>query len=336
MGDASKLGAMRKLLERVPTGLVATIDDQFRVVSRGQLNAAGIDDMAISRRVRNGEWQRVLPATYVLGAGALSTEQRRVAAALYAGGRAQLTGATALLWYGFRYVPVTDSVHVLVPHDRRLRSTGFVIVQRALELDPAERATEHYRLTSPARAVVDLCRQRLDLRTTRAVMGEAVQRSFTTLDELEAQIRRAARSRTAVVRQAMRELCDGVRSAPEAELRALLETSKILPRPLWNPALRAPDGGVLPTPDGYLVDAAMALEVDSRDHHADPDGWARTLRRHNALSQYGVIILHFTPRDIRQRPGWVLDVAERTYLSRIAAGVRADVVVVSTASVQPA
>lgn len=311
---------MRDVIE-TSAGLLAIVDRQHQVVTRQQLNGEGVDDMAIYRRIRYGGWQRALPGIYVVRGGSLGTEQRRVAAALYAGENAQLTGAAALTWHGFRYCPATNVTQVLVPHETRRRSTGFVVVSRTRELDSSARYRDLYAVCSPARAVIDACRSGLDLRSARAVMAEAVHRSFTSLDSLDEEIRRAARSRTALARRVHGELVAGVRSSPEADLRDLASTSKILPPMLCNPRLYAPDGTVLPTPDGFIEEVGMALEVDSREYHADDAGWAETLRRHNLLTQYGAIVLHFTPREIRGEGPRVLETMERTYLSRLASPV---------------
>ena len=297
--------------------LEATLDQQRQVVTRRQLNAAGVDHVFISRRIRRGLWLRLLPGVYAVDAAPVTTEQRRIAASLYAGSPSQLTGLNALHWYGFRYAPATDRIHVLVPHETRRRSAGFVVVQRTRALDDAPRDSQQYRIVSPARAVVDACRALADLGTVRAIVAEAVQGGHTSLDALDREIRRAARSRTALVRHVFAEIIDGVRSSPEAELRALAATSTTLPAILWNTRLRADDGSALPTPDGWIAEAGIALEVDSREHHSSPDDWARTLQRHNILSQYGALILHFTPKEIRTEPARVLRVMERTYLSRM-------------------
>ena len=166
-----------------------------------------------------------------------------------------------------------------------------------------------------------------DIQPVRAVMAEAIQRPFASLNVLNDEVRRAGRSRTALARRAFKELVDGVRSSPEAELRELAATSKVLPPILWNPALVATDGTPLPTPDGWIAEAGLALEVDSRAHHSSPDDWARTLRRHNTLSRYGAVVLHFTPREIRTEPARVLRVMEHTYVSRIASPVTVNVLV---------
>jgi len=297
--------------------LATVIADQQSIVTRAQLNAAGLHDMAIARRIRWGIWQRVLPATYLMGNGPLTREQQNIAASLYAGEPCQITGAAALRTYGFRYAPPDDRVQVLVPHEERRKSTGFVLVQRTLELDPRARVNGLYQVCSPARAVIDLGRQTTDLRLTRAVMSEAVQWRHASLDQLDEEVRRAGRSRTAVVRHVLQELTDGVRSAPEAELRTLLETSTVLPRALWNPTLRTTDGLRLPTPDAYIHEAALAFEVDSQEFHANPVGWATTFDRDNQLGEVGIDTAHFTPAEIRRSPGRTLRRAERIYLRRV-------------------
>jgi hypothetical protein len=156
-------------------------------------------------------------------------------------------------------------------------------------------------------------------------MAEAVQRSIVSLDPLDEEIRRAGRSRTAIVRRVFAELVAGVRSSPEAEPRELIGTSKVLPRLLWNPRLFGPDGQRLPTPDGWIPDVGIALEVDSREFHSILDGWEQTLSRSNRLSEYEVRVIHLTPREIRQEPRRVLREVEQAFLGRRASGVTADV-----------
>lgn len=291
-------------------------DRQQQIVTRAQLLAAGFDDMFLYRQTRRGLWQRVLPATYALFTGTLTDEQRRISAALYAGADAQVTGLAALSWYGFRYSPRTDDVQLIVPHHTRRKSSGHAVIARALALDAKARRTGLYPVCSPARAVVDAARDLRHLRPVRAIVAEAVQRSFTDLSALDKEIRRARRSRTALIRKAFSEVVAGTRSAPEAELRECLSDSPLLPEVLWNPRLLTADGRTLPTPDGYLAEAAVALEVDSQDYHFSPGDWARTLDRHNELSRLGVLILHFTPAQIRREPTRVRRTVEDAYASR--------------------
>jgi hypothetical protein len=314
------------LITRLPKSLGPLLDRQHNVVSRGQLLAAGVDDGTTYRKVRTGHWQRLLPGIFLVAPGSPGTEQRRVAAALFAGEQAQLTGLSVLHWYGFRSAPATDRVHVLVPHDVHRRSTGFVVVQRALSLDERARHGGLYWVTSPARAVVDACRALTQLRDVRAIVAEAVQAHHTSPQAIDAELRRAARSRTGLARRALNEVLAGVRSAPEAELRELTLQSKILPPILWNPTLTTLDGHRLPTPDGWIDDVGLALQVDSAEYHARGTGWTDTLDRHNELAKHDVQVLHITPTEIRTVPRKVLATIEQAYRARLASGVRARVV----------
>ncbi|MFK3983942.1 type IV toxin-antitoxin system AbiEi family antitoxin domain-containing protein [Micromonospora sp. NPDC050397] len=289
---------------------------QQQIVSRAQLLLAGIEDMQMYRRVRQGRWQRPLPGVYSLVTGTLTDEQRRIAAVLYTGRNGQVTGLAALHWYGFRYAPKTDRVQLVVPHHNRRKSTGHVHVARALTLDAHARDNGLYQVCSPARAVVDAGRELLELRTVRAILAEAIQRDFTDLPTLDEEIRRARRSRTALIRKAFAEVIDGVRSSPEAELRECLAGSRVLPEIRWNPRLGDSTGAHLPSPDGWIDDAAIALEVDSREFHFTPTDWAKTLRRHNELARHGALVLHFTPAQIRQDPNLVRRTVEDAYRSR--------------------
>jgi hypothetical protein len=293
------------------------------IVTRAQVLAAGHGDMFIYRRIRGGSWQRVLSGVYCVTSGVLTDEQRRVAAALYAGPGAQITGPAALAWYGFRALPPGAEVHLVVPHKTRCRSNGFAIVRRALAVDRRARHAELYQVASPARAVVDTCRELREVRTVRAVMAEAVQRFRVPPKALDEEVRRAARSRTGVVRRVLAEIAGGARSAPEAYARAVLGASPQLgDRVLWNPRLALDDGTALPTPDGYLPDAALAIEVDSREFHLSPEDWARSLERHNILGRHGVQVLHFTPSFVEGHPDEVRRIVEEAAALRAGATTR--------------
>jgi hypothetical protein len=304
--------------------LAAMLDGQLGIASRAQLLTAGMSDVTIYRRVRHGAWQRLLPGTFALFSGEPTNRQRHFAAMLYAGAGAQLTGASALRTYGLRYLPRDDRVFVLVPHSVRRKSLNFLQIRRTLDLDEHARLSgDGFLMCSPARALVDTCREITDFRAVRALTAEAIQRRYVSLAALDAEVRRAGRSRTALIRRAAAEVGSGTRSAPEAELREILNASRILPRLAWNAPLRSTDGTRLPTPDGWLEAAAIAVEVDSREYHLSPEDWERTLRRHNELARYGVLVMHFTPSQIRDEPVAVRTAVEDAYRARSAAGITA-------------
>jgi hypothetical protein len=302
---------------------------QRDIATRRQLIAAGMDDEAIRREIHGGRWQRLLPGLFACFTGPVTLEHRRIAAMLYAPVDAQITGIAALRWYGFSNLPRDDRIHLLVPHASRRTSRGFVRLQRTKRLDPNARAQCGYRLCSIARAVADAARQLDDLRDVRAVVAEAVQSGRTTVSALRRELDLAGSHRTRLFRVALNEVSGGARSAPEAELAEELARSRVLPVVAWNVALIALDGTALPTPDGWIDDTGIAIEVDSREYHLSPDDWQRSMRRHNELAAHGVLVLHFTPAEIRRGRKRVRRLVEKTHTERLASGAKAAVRIVS-------
>ena len=301
------------------------VQTQRGLLTRGQALAAGLQDEAIRRALRDAKWQRLLPGLYATFIGGVTLEQRRLAATLYLGTDAQITGAAALVWHGFRQTNSEEILHVLVPHAKRRASRGFVRVQRTHRMDPHAHSGNGYRVCSVARAVADYCRLLDEIRPVRAVVAEAVQRRLTTVDALKRELELAATSRTRLFRRALAEIGVGPRSAPEIELKDILVRSAVADLVIWNPRLVTSDGTALPSPDGWIDQVAIALEVDSREYHLGPDDWQKTMRRHNALAAHGVLVLHFTPSEIRSRPAHVRGTIERAYRERVAQGGRASV-----------
>jgi hypothetical protein len=298
---------------------------QRGLLTRGQAIAAGLDDEAIRRELRGARWQRLLPGLYATFTGDVTLELRRMAASLYLGPESQITGIAALVWHGFRQLPPDDLLHVLVPHSTRRASRGFLRIQRTHRLDTNARRGSAYLVCSVARAVADASRLLDDLRPVRAIVAESVQRGLTTVDALEGECDLAGSSRTALLRRALTEIGTGARSAPEIELKNTLGRSAVMPEIHWNPKLVAQDGSPLPSPDGWIDDVGIALEVDSREYHLGPEQWQSTMRRHNILATHNVIVLHFTPSEIRSRPYHVRALVERAYRERLAKGDRARV-----------
>src|ERR1700684_394303 len=72
------------------------LGEQFGVVSRAQALECGVSRGRLDHLVRpGGRWQRILPGVYVVNTGAVSADQRAMAALLYAGPKSLLTGAAA-------------------------------------------------------------------------------------------------------------------------------------------------------------------------------------------------------------------------------------------------
>lgn len=254
-------------------------------------------DAAMQHRLRpGGAWQAVLRGVYVAQTGVPTADQRDMAALLYAGRGSVITGASALLRHGLR-APRPARVDVLVPAVSKRRGSGFVRVQRTARIPELICVSGQLRFALAARAVADAARGLTDLREVRAIVADSVQRGWCTVDELRGELRQGPAAGSAMFRRVLDEVADGIRSAVEAELRDLIKNGG-LPMPMFNTRLYV-GGALLAVADAWWPDAGVAAEADSRDWHLSPEDWEQTLRRHARMSAQGILVLHFTPKQIR-------------------------------------
>jgi hypothetical protein len=282
-------------------GLDELLEKQLCVVSRGQLLTLGMTDNAMQYRIRSrGPWQTLLPGVYLGVSGAPSPLQRQMAALLYAGPGSLITGPAALVHYNVRTGQDPDIIDVLVPAERQRRSDGFALLYRTTRMPELFTSLGPLRLAPVPRALADTARKLTSLPDVRAVVAGAVQQGSCTVSHLVGELGSGPIKRSAMFRAALAEVADGIRSAAEGDLRDLIRTAR-LPTPLFNPSLYDGDRFIA-KPDAWWPDAGVAAEVDSREWHLSPADWDRTRRRHDLMAAAGIILLHFSPRQIRREP----------------------------------
>lgn len=286
-------------------GLDDLLRKQHRVVTRTQALAAGMTPAALRHRLRDdGPWQAPLPGVYVATTGTVSVDQREMAAILYGGPRSMVTGIAALWRHGMR-APHADSVDVLVPANRQRHDCGLVRIHRTTRMPDRVFLMGPLRYAPAVRAVADAARLMTDIRDVRAVVADSVQSGKCRPERLVEELGAGPLRDSALLRQALGEIADGVRSVAEADLRNLIRRSR-LPRPvLFNAHLFA-GSAFIAVPDCWWPDAGVAVEVDSREWHLSPADWERTMSRRSTMSSYGIIVLHFSPRQIRTEPRKVI------------------------------
>jgi hypothetical protein len=288
-----------------PAGLADLLDRQLAVASRGQLLALGMRDNAMQYRVRaGGPWQTLLPGVYLAASGMPSLSQKEMAALLYAGPGSLITGPVALMHHSIRNDGNTNVINVLVPIGRQRMSTGFVSLHRTARMPSRSCSAGPVRLALAPRAVADTARLLTGYRDVRAVVAEAVQHGRCTVGQLAEELSGSPIRGSAMLRRALAETADGIRSTAEGDLRSLIKAAR-LPAPLFNPSLY--DGDVLlGKPDAWWPGAGVAIEVDSRAWHLSPEDWDRTRRRHDLMGAAGIIVLHFSPQDLRRNRAMVI------------------------------
>jgi hypothetical protein len=261
-------------------------------------------DGMLGHRIRTGgPWRKLLPGVYITVTGVVSAEQREMAALLHAGPRSVLTGLAATRRHGLKAL-TSSTVDVLVPSTASPQSTGFVRVRRSWRMPEQVCVDGEIRYVLAARGVADAARSLTSGREVRVLVAQAIQQQRCTIGRLTIELEQGAARGSAPLRAALAEVGDGVRSVPEGDLRTLLRRGRV-PMPQFNARLYE-DGKLIAVVDAWWADAGVAAEVDSREYHYSAEDWQQTMRRHDRLVARGVLLLHFTPSQIRSAPEEVI------------------------------
>jgi hypothetical protein len=280
------------------------LSHQVDVITRRQALAAGVTANALRHRLRvGGPWRGLLPGVYMAATGTPTIVQQQMAALLYAGRGSVITGLAAARHHRIR-VPATALTDVLIPASRRRRDAAFVRLHRTTRMPDRVSPFGPLRYVLSARAVADTVRSLDSLREVRAVVADAVQRGSCAVPDLVAELIAGPNAGSALFREALTDVADGICSVAEGELKDLLARSG-LPMPLFNPMVYAGDHFIA-RPDAWWPELGLAIEVDSREWHLSPEDHAETLVRGRRMAIYQLNVLRFTPKQIRTEPAQVV------------------------------
>ncbi|MFF4949807.1 hypothetical protein ACWC2K_10290 [Streptomyces chattanoogensis] len=293
-----------------------------RVLTASQLREHGILPAETAERCRpGGPWQQVLPGVYLLHPGPPTSEERLHAALLFArhrgpavprqgGGQpetpaAMITGLAALALHGFTTAPpllALDRIDVLVARTRRLRSTGFAGIVRAVEMPVPQEITGVPTAPVP-RALADAVAHLADASSVRRLLTEAVRGGHCEAATLVRELSRARLLTRPHVVDAVDTLMAEGRALAEQRLYAMVHHHG-LPDPCWNVDLRLPGGPHLGGVDAYWPEHSVALEIDTRAPRPDQDPVRSSYdQRREHLERLGITVVHVLPRTLRDAPG---------------------------------
>jgi hypothetical protein len=188
----------------------------------------------------------------------------------------------------------------LVSASRRRRDAAFVRLHRTTRMPRRSQQVGPVRYALLARAVADTARSLDDLRDVRAVVADAVQRGRCPVRDLSAELNAGPDIRSALFREALADVADGIRSAAEGDLKDLLARSG-LPMPLFNAKVFSGQEFIA-MPDGWWPKFGLAVEVDSIEWHLSPEDHANTLARGRRMAVHQINVLRVTPKQIRTEP----------------------------------
>jgi hypothetical protein len=275
--------ALRDLIER-----------RRQVLRRSEIEGCGMPPSTITDRTRpGGMWQRILPGIVLTFNGPPSLQHRIRAALRYARGGAIVSGLTALRLRGFRDLPSTTDVHLLIPHRHRHQSTSYVVIERTRRR-PHHCWIQGIPCAPTARAVIDAARRMASLDAVRAIMAEAVRQGHCTIDQLTDEVRQAGNRRTKIARMVLCEVAAGIRSVAEAKARTYMARAGI-PEPLWNHDVFDADGNWIARPDAIWPELGVVLEIDSMAWHLSPLSYLRTQARQARMTKTGILVIPVAP-----------------------------------------
>ncbi|WP_430382564.1 hypothetical protein [Streptomyces sp. P10-4] len=295
-----------------------------RVLTTAQLRAHGVTAAELDAQCRpDGPWRELLPHVILLHPGPPTGEERLHGALLYTArttepgvpaqptadsphrppqyAEAVLTGLAALTLHGFSASPPLsdlDHVDVLVPRQRRLRSTGYVRVLRTAAL-PVAHPVAGLPVAPVPRALADAVAELTDAEAVRRLLTEAVRGGHCEPAAVVRELTRARLLDRPHVVDAVDALLAEGRSIAEDRLYRMVREYG-LPDPVWNVDLRLPGGPHLGGLDAYWPDHAVAVELDTRAPRQDDDAlWSEYARKREHLERLGITVVHLTPRKLR-------------------------------------
>lgn len=243
----------------------AILSKQAGLITGAQAADLGMSPGAISRRVKGGEWARVLPGVYRARAVPRSLRQRMVAAQLWAGTESTLShGSAATIWQLDH--EVTQHVELWMPS--RAKSVSRLVIAHAGSIESIDRRVRAgLWVTSPARTLIDLA-GRLTDEPLEAAVESAFRRGLTTpaslsrrLDAVGGKGRRGA--------GALRKLLADRGDAAALEHRLEVKVWRILKAAGLRPVrqLEVRDAGVTRRLDFAWPSSKVAVEANGFETH---------------------------------------------------------------------
>lgn len=278
---------------------------RFGVIRASTLEQLGVSQTTTYQQCQpGGRWLHLLPGIVLLARSQPTVRQRIEAALLHARHDALVTGFEAARLYGLRTPPDVGFIHLLLPHNYKVLSSGFAVVERTKSF-PTPWMRDGVPLAPPERAVLDGVRRVRNRNTVRSILIEAAHKKLADPFELRRELDTGTKRGTALPRRVLNEIDFGVRSVAEADALQVWRGTG-LPSPHCNVPLFSATGEFIGMPDFWCDEVAFAWEIDSYQYHSGRDEYANTLSRNARYMASGVVVLQTSPARLRDDPDAVV------------------------------
>ena len=285
---------------------------QFGVVSRIQLLSLGMSEHSIERRVSSGDLMPLHPGVFAVGGTAPSHDRDLMAATVWSTGHLSHRAA-AERWQ----LPIPQSGLIEISTTRALKAPGVIVHRRAPLPQCDLSVVSGIPATAVHRTLLDLG-SLLYESSVEIALDDALRRGVVTLPQLRWHLARVGGRGvrgTAKLRRILdaRGLIEGTRESPLETITNRLFRGSVLPMPLMQQKIY--DGSeFLGRVDFYYPEPDIAIEVLGWKWHHGKRQWEFDMRRRSYLWSRGTVVLEFSWADVTQRPEWVVETIQRSFL----------------------
>lgn len=281
---------------------------QRGLISRRQLNAAGIDRFRVRNQVRAGRWMTVGPMVVATFTGELSWEQRAWAGHLHAGPASLLGGLTSARLRGLRGWD-RDLIEVLIPHGTEvapLAGVTFTRSRRDLSAIAGRGINGHLAQLEPA--ILLRASAGLSERAAGGLLASSVQQRLVSASQLLSWLPRLQPLRRAkLLRSLLLDIRGGAESMAEIDLGRICGRGGLVPpdrqrRRTDRDGRRRWTDAEWDLPDGRT----LVLEVDGA-FHMDVEHWGADLKRQRRITGATRTVVRATALELRLEPQVVVD-----------------------------
>ena len=276
---------------------------QCGLVSRRQLNAAGVDRFHVRDQVRAGRWRTVGPMVVATFTGGLTWEQRAWAGHLHAGPSSLLGGLTSARLRGLRGWD-RELVEVVVPHGTEVAPLeGIVVTRSRRDLRTLAGRGTHGHLVQLEPALLLRASTGISERAAGGLLASSVQQRLVSADRLLEWLPRLRPvPRAKLLRTLLLDIRGGAESMAEVDLGRVCRRAG-LARPDRQRRRRDRGGKWRWTdaewdlPDGRM----LVLEVDGA-FHMEFEHWAADVKRQRQITTPARTVVRATALELRLEP----------------------------------
>jgi Transcriptional regulator, AbiEi antitoxin len=291
-------GTLGVMVSELPFALRLLAQRQNGVVSRSQAIQAGLSADMIKFRLRSGRWRLMHRGVYATFTGVPGRAAQLWAAILSAGPGAVLSYETAAELHRLAD-RAAETVHVTIPHDRRIAAAEGVCLHRSARAADAIQGGSYPPRTTVEETVLDLAQAATAFDDMCGWVTRAIARELTDEARLLAAMKERQRLRwRADLQELIAAAAGGDHSVLEFRYHRDVERAHGLPESVRQVPFTTPDGR-RGRRDRAYEPYGVVIELDGRLAHSPENQW-KDKTRDNAAAAAGQQTLRYGWANVTQ------------------------------------